>query len=80
MKIDVEKPFAKTEELRSMEAELDDVHMQLTKFTLTDDSMNKDMFERLVDTFTPVLTGDVSLSVKKVNNNRVERVLVVIQN
>ena len=60
MKIDVEKPFAKTEELRSMEAELDDVHMQLTKFTLTDDSMNKDMFERLVDTFTPVLTGDVT--------------------
>ncbi len=60
MKIDVEKPFAKTEELRSMEAELDDVHMQLTKFTLTDDSMNKDMFERLVDTFAPVLTGDVT--------------------
>ena len=59
MKIDVEKPFAKTEELHSMEAELDDVHMQLTKFTLTDDSMNKDMFERLVDMFTDVLTGDI---------------------
>ncbi len=60
MKIDVEKPFAKAEELRSMEAELDDVHMQLTKFTLTDDIMNKDMFERLVDTFTPVLIGDMT--------------------
>ena len=59
MKADVEKPFAKTEELRSMEAELDDVHMQLTKFTLTDDTAQKEMFERLVEMFTPILTGDI---------------------
>ena len=36
--------------------------------------------DRLPNEGDQVLTGDVSLSVKKVNNNRVERVLVVIQN
>ena len=36
--------------------------------------------DRLPNEGDRVLTGDVSLSVKKVNNNRVERVLVVIQN
>lgn len=60
MKADVEKPFAKADELKAAEAELDDVHMQLTKFTLTDDSMNKEIFERLVDTFEPVMTGDTN--------------------
>ena len=58
MKVDVEKPFSKAEELKAAESELDDVHMQLTKFTLTDDSMNKEIFERLVDTIEPILTGD----------------------
>ncbi len=36
--------------------------------------------DRLPNEGDRVLTGDVSLSVKKVNNNRVERVLVAIQN
>ena len=60
MKIDVEKPFAKAEELRAAEAELDEVHIELTKFTLTNDSMNKEIFERFVETFTDILTGDAT--------------------
>ena len=59
MKVDVEKPFAKETELRDAVAELDDVHMQLTQFTLTDDTAQKEMFERLVEMFTPILTGDI---------------------
>lgn len=58
MKVDVEKPFAKETELRDAVAELDDVHMQLTQFTLTDDTMHKEIFERFVDTFTDIMTGD----------------------
>ena len=58
MKVDVEKPFAKAEELKAAESELDDVHMQLTKFTLSDDTMNKEIFERLVDIFEPILTSE----------------------
>ena len=58
MKVDVEKPFAKETELRDAVAELDDVHMQLTQFTLTDDTMHKEIFERLVDSFTDIMTGD----------------------
>ena len=60
MKIGVEKPFARAEELRNAEAELDEVHIELTKFTLTNDSMNKEMFERLTDMFTGILTGDAT--------------------
>lgn len=60
MKIDVEKPFAKAEELRAAETELDEVHMELTRFTLTDDTMNKELFERLTDMFTDILTGDTT--------------------
>ena len=58
MREDVEKPFAKAEELRAAEKELDEVHIKLTKFTLTDDTMNKEIFERLTDMFTDILTGD----------------------
>lgn len=58
MKIDVEKPFEKEQELLVAEAELEDVHTKLTQFELTDDSSQKDMFERLVDTFPEVLTGE----------------------
>lgn len=58
MKIDVEKPFEKEQELLAAEAELEDVHTKLTQFELTDDSAQKDMFERLVDTFPEVLTGE----------------------
>lgn len=58
MEIDVEKPFEKEQELADAEAELEDVHIKLTQFELTDDSAQKDMFERLVDTFPEVLTGE----------------------
>ena len=58
MEIDVEKPFEKEQELAAAEAELEDVHIKLTQFELTDDSAQKDMFERLVDTFPEVLTGE----------------------
>ena len=58
MKIDVEKPFEKEQELRDLEAELQDVHVKLTEFELTDDTAQKDMFERLVDSFPEVMTGE----------------------
>ena len=60
MKIDVEKPFAKTEELRSLERELDEVHIALTKFTLTDDTPQKDLFEHFVDCFPEIMTGETT--------------------
>ncbi|MBP1534199.1 MAG: hypothetical protein IK999_08760 [Ruminococcus sp.] len=60
MRTDVEKPFARADELRMAEAELDEVHIELTKFTLTNDSMNKETFERLTDMFTDILTGDTT--------------------
>lgn len=58
MRIDVEKPFTKEQELRDLEAELEDVHTKLTQFELTDDSAQKDMFERFADSFPEVMTGD----------------------
>ncbi len=60
MEQDVNKPFAKSDELRAAETELDEVHMELTKFTLTDDTMNKEIFDRLTDMFTDILTGDTT--------------------
>lgn len=58
MKIDVEKPFEKEQELAAAEAELEDVHVKLTQFELTDDSAQKDLFERFVDDFGEVMTGE----------------------
>lgn len=60
MKIDVEKPFEKEQELLSAQAELEDVHTKLTQFELTDDTAQKDMFERLADSFAEVMTGEKS--------------------
>lgn len=60
MKIDVEKPFEKEQELLAAEAELEDVHTKLTQFELTDDSAQKDLFERLVDSFPEIMTGEKS--------------------
>ena len=60
MKIDVEKPFEKEQELLAAEAELEDVHTKLTQFELTDDSAQKDMFERLADSFPEIMTGEKS--------------------
>ena len=50
----------KEQELAAAEAELEDVHVKLTQFELTDDSAQRDMFERFVDDFTEVLTGEKS--------------------
>jgi hypothetical protein len=60
MIIDVDKPFEKEQELVAAEAELEEVHMKLTQFELTDDSAQKDMFERFVDSFPEVMTGEKS--------------------
>ena len=60
MKIDVEKPFEKEQELLAAEAELEDVHTKLTQFELTDDSAQKDLFERLVGSFPEIMTGEKS--------------------
>ncbi len=60
MKVDVEKPFEREQELADMETELENVHEQLTKFELTDDSAQKDLFDRLVDTFPEVMMGEKS--------------------
>lgn len=60
MKVDVEKPFEKEQELAAAEAELEDVHTKLTQFELTDDSAQKDLFERFVDDFGEVMTGEKS--------------------
>ena len=57
MKADVIKPFPKAQELLEAETELEDVHEQLTQFELTDDSMHKQVFERLCENFMDVMTG-----------------------
>lgn len=57
MKIDVEKPFPKAEELLRAETRLEEVHDQLTKLELTDDTANKDIFERLCAMFPDVMSG-----------------------
>ena len=58
MKIDVEKPFPRAEELFKAETRLEEVHIELTQFELNDDSKEKDLFERLCDIFPDVLTGN----------------------
>ena len=57
MKIDVEIPFPKAEELRKAEARLDEVHEELTRFELTDDTLNKDIYERFTEAFPDVMFG-----------------------
>ena len=57
MKIDVEKPFPKAEDLLRAETRLEEVHDQLTKLELTDDTANKDIFERLCAMFPDVMSG-----------------------
>lgn len=58
MKIDVEKPFPRAEELFQAETRLEEVHIELTQFELNDDSKEKDLFERLCDIFPDILTGN----------------------
>ena len=58
IKADVDKPFSKAEELLKAETEIEEVHLQLTKFEMTDDTLQKEVFERLADMFPQVLEGD----------------------
>ena len=58
MKADVDKPFSKAEELLKAETEIEEVHLQLTQFEMTDDTLQKEVFERLADMFPQVLEGD----------------------
>lgn len=58
MEADVEKPFSKAEELLKAETEIEEVHIQLTKFEMIDDTLQKEVFEHLADMFPQVLEGD----------------------
>lgn len=58
MEADVDKPFSKAEELLKAETEIEEVHLQLTKFEMTDDTLQKEVFERIADMFPQVLEGD----------------------
>ena len=58
MKADVDKPFSKTEELLKAETEIEEVHLQLTQFEMTDDTLQKEVFERLADMFPEIIEGD----------------------
>lgn len=57
MMIDVEKPFPKADELLSAETRLEEVHIELTEFEKNDDSLEKDLYERLCDQFPEVMAG-----------------------
>ena len=57
MKIDVEVPFLKADELLKAETRLEEVHEALTKFELSDDTMHKEIYERFADNFPDVLFG-----------------------
>ena len=57
MKIDVEAPFPKADELLKAETRLEEVHEELTKFELTDDSMNKEIYERFTESFPDIMFG-----------------------
>ena len=38
--------------------QIEEVHLQLTQFEMTDDTLQKEVFERLADMFPLVLEGD----------------------
>ena len=58
MEADADKPFSKAEELLKAETEIEEVHLQLTQFEMTDDTLQKEVFEHLADMFPQVLEGD----------------------
>ena len=58
MKVDVMTEFPKAAELAKLERRLNDVQDELTKFELTDDSLAKELFDRLTETFPDVMCGD----------------------
>ena len=57
MMIDVEKPFDKADELADAEAKLRDVLEQLTKFELTDDTAQKDLYENITEMYPDIMSG-----------------------
>lgn len=57
MKIDAEKPFPKADELFKAETRLEEVHDALTKFELSDDTLNRDIYEHFFDSFPDIMTG-----------------------
>ena len=59
MKKDVEKPFPRADELLQAETRLEEVHIELSNFELSDDSGEKDLYERLCDQFTELMSGEV---------------------
>ena len=60
MKKDVEKPFPRADELLQAETRLEEVHIELSNFELSDDSGEKDLYERLCDQFTELMSGEVT--------------------
>lgn len=59
MKVDVEIPFPKADELFKAETRLEEVHEELTKFELSDDTAHKEMYERLMESYPQVMSGEM---------------------
>ena len=60
MQEEVDKPFPKADELLQAETRLEEVHIELSAFELEDDSNEKDLYERLCDTFSELMAGDTN--------------------
>ena len=60
MQTDVDKPFPKANELLQAETRLEEVHIELSEFELEDDSNEKDLYERLCDIFSELMSGDTN--------------------
>ena len=58
MKVDVMKPFPKAEQLAAAEERLTVVLDELTRFSITDNSAAKDLYERLCETFPDIMNGN----------------------
>ena len=57
MKVDVEKPFPKAQELFAAETQLEEVHEQLTQFEMNDESALQDLFDRFNELFPQIMDG-----------------------
>lgn len=57
MKADADKPFPKQEELTRLESRLEEVHVALSTVQLTDDSAEKELYERLTECFPDIFSG-----------------------
>ena len=60
MQEEVDKPFPKADELLQAETRLEEVHIELSAFELEDDSNEKDLYERLCDIFSELMSGDTN--------------------